>query len=64
LSTVYSYTKDGKEAGQTVPHVHCHVIPRFENDFSKPDQIYDELDKHNASRNAKPDGCSLIERKM
>ena len=20
--------QDGKEAGQTVPHVHCHIIPR------------------------------------
>ena len=27
---------DGKEAGQTVPHLHIHLIPRYESDLSDP----------------------------
>lgn len=27
---------DGAAAGQTVPHLHIHLIPRFENDRSDP----------------------------
>ena len=27
---------DGKEAGQTIPHLHIHLIPRFEGDLSDP----------------------------
>ncbi|KAI8320840.1 HIT-like protein [Martensiomyces pterosporus] len=36
--------QDGKEAGQTVPHVHLHIIPRNKGDFDSNDEIYDELD--------------------
>lgn len=33
--------QDGPEAGQTVPHVHVHVIPRTHQDVgSNPDAIY------------------------
>ncbi|KAJ6885268.1 hypothetical protein NC652_032073 [Populus alba x Populus x berolinensis] len=28
-------------AGQSVPHVHVHIIPRKESDFEKNDEIYD-----------------------
>ena len=34
--------QDGKEAGQTVPHVHCHVIPRMRGDVTG-DEIYQKL---------------------
>lgn len=34
--------QDGEEAGQSVPHVHCHVIPRLRGD-GKGDGIYDEM---------------------
>ncbi|KFY08240.1 hypothetical protein V492_06408 [Pseudogymnoascus sp. VKM F-4246] len=34
--------QDGEEAGQSVPHVHCHVIPRLRKD-GKGDGIYDEM---------------------
>ncbi|XP_052137567.1 bifunctional bis(5'-adenosyl)-triphosphatase/adenylylsulfatase FHIT-like [Oryza glaberrima] len=36
--------QDGPEAGQTVSHVHIHVIPRKKGDFEKNDEIYDAID--------------------
>ncbi|VAI30195.1 unnamed protein product [Triticum turgidum subsp. durum] len=33
--------QDGPQAGQTVPHVHIHVIPRKKGDFENNDEIYD-----------------------
>jgi diadenosine tetraphosphate (Ap4A) HIT family hydrolase len=27
---------DGKEAGQTIPHLHIHLIPRYESDMTDP----------------------------
>lgn len=38
--------QNGREAGQTVPHVHVHIIPRRKNDFENNDDIYSELEKH------------------
>lgn len=34
--------QDGPDSGQTVPHVHVHVIPRSEGDLgtNPPDEIY------------------------
>lgn len=40
--------QDGPEAGQTVPHVHIHVLPRKAGDFKKNDEVYDEIDKAEA----------------
>jgi len=37
--------QDGPAAGQTVEHVHVHVIPRSEHDWKNNDDIYDEVDK-------------------
>uniref|UniRef100_A0A453KCL6 HIT domain-containing protein n=1 Tax=Aegilops tauschii subsp. strangulata TaxID=200361 RepID=A0A453KCL6_AEGTS len=36
--------QDGPQAGQTVPHVHIHVIPRKKGDFENNDEIYDAID--------------------
>lgn len=39
--------QDGVEAGQSVPHVHVHIIPRHKGDYDHRgggDQIYDAMD--------------------
>lgn len=38
--------QDGPEAGQTVNHVHVHVLPRKKGDFANNDDIYKELESH------------------
>ncbi|XP_072328473.1 bis(5'-adenosyl)-triphosphatase-like isoform X3 [Scyliorhinus torazame] len=38
--------QDGPEAGQTVKHVHIHILPRKKGDFSRNDDVYVELQKH------------------
>lgn len=38
--------QDGKEAGQTVSHVHVHILPRRANDFKRNDDIYERLASH------------------
>lgn len=35
--------QDGKEAGQTVEHVHVHMLPRKVGDFPKNDDIYEKV---------------------
>ncbi|XP_072177199.1 bis(5'-adenosyl)-triphosphatase-like [Diadema setosum] len=38
--------QDGPDAGQTVWHVHVHILPRKPGDFQKNDDIYDEVEHH------------------
>ncbi|XP_062171659.1 bifunctional bis(5'-adenosyl)-triphosphatase/adenylylsulfatase FHIT isoform X2 [Alnus glutinosa] len=35
--------QDGPQAGQTVPHVHIHILPRKGGDFERNDEIYDAM---------------------
>ena len=37
--------QDVPEAGQTVPHVHVHVLPRKAGDFTNNDDVYDEIER-------------------
>nr|KAF6474138.1 hypothetical protein HJG63_005147 [Rousettus aegyptiacus] len=46
--------QDGPEAGQTVKHVHIHVLPRKAGDFHRNDSIYDELQKHDKEEEDSP----------
>lgn len=36
--------QDGKDAGQSVPHVHVHILPRHTGDYENNDDIYSDLD--------------------
>jgi len=38
--------QDGVDAGQTIPHLHVHLIPRRPGDFQDNDDIYRELETH------------------
>ena len=35
--------QDGAAAGQSVPHVHVHLLPRVVGDFERNDDVYDEI---------------------
>ncbi|WBW75361.1 bis(5'-nucleosidyl)-tetraphosphatase [Schizosaccharomyces osmophilus] len=55
LEKVYTATasnigiQDGKDAGQTVPHLHVHLIPRKKLDFNENDEVYQHLEKAEAN---------------
>ena len=36
--------QDGKHAGQSVPHIHVHILPRAKGDFKRNDDVYTELE--------------------
>nr|PVC50613.1 bis-(5'-nucleosyl)-[tri-or tetra-] phosphatase [Theileria orientalis] len=38
--------QDGPEAGQTIPHLHAHIIPRKKDDMEDPDSIYEKVDNN------------------
>ncbi|XP_020203679.1 bifunctional bis(5'-adenosyl)-triphosphatase/adenylylsulfatase FHIT isoform X2 [Cajanus cajan] len=37
--------QDGPQAGQTVPHVHIHILPRKSGDYENNDDIYDDINE-------------------
>ncbi|XP_075988894.1 ntrilase and fragile histidine triad fusion protein NitFhit isoform X2 [Anticarsia gemmatalis] len=46
--------QDGPDAGQTVKHLHCHIMPRKKGDFIENDLIYLELAKHDQFKAGHP----------
>ncbi|KAF9734360.1 hypothetical protein PMIN06_011796 [Paraphaeosphaeria minitans] len=40
--------QDGEDAGQSVPHVHAHIIPRKKQDLPRPDAIYGMMESDDA----------------
>eukprot|EP00794_Sanderia_malayensis_P006356 gene6356-7084_t len=46
--------QDGPEAGQTVEHVHVHILPRVAGDFKNNDDIYRKLQEHDKDSGDKP----------
>ena len=38
--------QDGEEAGQTVKHLHVHILPRKSGDFERNDDVYERLQSH------------------
>ncbi len=48
--------QDGPAAGQTVPHVHVHVLPRRWGDFEPNDRVYDAVD--DANKQALQERCT------
>lgn len=44
LGTAWTVTlQDGKAAGQTVEHVHIHLIPRKDRDLARNNDIYEKI---------------------
>lgn len=43
--------QDGPAAGQSVPHVHIHCLPRRYGDFENNDEVYDAIDEHSKELN-------------
>jgi bis(5'-adenosyl)-triphosphatase len=52
--------QDGLQAGQSVPHTHLHIIPRYEGDWMNNDDIYPALQ---AKEKEMADGLSEEKRK-
>eukprot|EP00899_Mesostigma_viride_P022983 jgi/Mesvir1/386/Mv11279-RA.1 len=42
--------QDGPAAGQTVAHVHIHILPRRTGDFENNDDVYGEIDRSDQRR--------------
>ncbi|KAF5725868.1 bis(5'-adenosyl)-triphosphatase [Tripterygium wilfordii] len=38
-------SQDGPQSGQTVPHVHIHILPRKGGDFEVNNEIYDAINE-------------------
>ena len=55
--------------GQSVPHTHVHILPRYGGDFERNDDVYDELERWSPSGVAKgsakmdvPDDADRVDR--
>jgi len=43
--------QNGAGAGQTIPHLHVHILPRRPGDFSQNDDVYTRLAEHDKEKN-------------
>ena len=48
--------QDGKESGQSVAHVHVHILPRKKGDFRRNDDVYGELNSQCLGKAFSPHG--------
>ena len=46
VSSLTIAVQDGPDAGQTVKHVHVHILPRKPGDFADNDDVYRGLERH------------------
>ena len=53
VSSLTVAVQDGPDAGQTVKHIHVHVLPRKPGDFSDNDDVYKQLEKHDKNVGAR-----------
>ena len=51
--------QDGPAAGQTVPHVHVHCLPRHFADYEPNDKVYDRIDQAEADESTARQRCCL-----
>lgn len=49
--------QDGPAAGQTVPHVHIHCVPRHFKDLERNDEIYEQIDEAEAQESVLRERC-------
>jgi len=42
--------QNGAGAGQTIPHLHVHILPRRPGDFSQNDDVYTRLAEHDKEK--------------
>ena len=42
----FNSSLDGPLAGQSIPHLHVHILPRRVGDFADNDDVYRELQTH------------------
>ena len=47
--------QDGQAAGQSIKHLHIHLIPRRSGDFANNDDIYPEIDRWKPQEEIKVD---------